>query len=195
MANARLQAELWIGFPAWPDDCNDKELQNSNGVAVCTDFQIGGVFCHHRKFFGLRFAVPKTDPLALLGESYESTNHPGLGNPEICTPLDEVLTLQGRLEGLGLELDAHHYPEFAEAYIPISGGSAWQYVKSKQLMIYKPPSEQHIEATTIPAYVGLGETWEEVGKFIRASWEQCGGYPWFLSGDPWTAVLHYPNSD
>jgi hypothetical protein len=194
MEVAEYEAELWIGLPEWPEDCQYVS-PHPNDPAVCTQFQIGGHFCFQQKFWGLKFHVPRDDPLAILGHSYLESELPGDRHEDYTTPLEEVIRLKNRLEHLGLDLDPVHYLKFAEAYIPINGASAWNYAISRELEIFSAPYARMHEKTRRLDFLGLGPSWTETMEYLKAFWESHGGRDWFLTKEPWTAALHYPNCD
>jgi hypothetical protein len=196
MVEAEYDAELWIGIPELPKDCQGPGFFSKvEDIAVCADFQIGGVFCNHRSFFGLKFDVPKSDPLALLIESYSCTNLPGAGIPHLSTPLDKIVEVRSRLRDINLELDPIHYAHFAEAYIPVAGQSAWEYVIVNDLQIFIAPQHRRFEKTNRLDFVGLSESWDDVVAYLQGTWQQYGGDSWIADGEPWTAAVHCPNSD
>jgi hypothetical protein len=182
--------------PSGPTTCwATSGRTNSEDPVVATDFQVGGHFCHHRLFFGLKFHVPRNDPLAVLAHTYLESDHPGPGNPDYTTPLEEIVLVKERLARLGLELDPIHYAYFSEAYIPVSGRSAWDYAISRELAVFTAPVAHKFETTDRLDFLGLGQSWEEAVEYLKAFWESNGGRTWFLTREPWTAAVHYPNCD
>src|SRR5262245_39016460 len=137
MSEAPDEADLWIGAPAWPRSWQKQSGARGapwEGVAL-EEFQIAGLRCHHQEFFGLRFRVPRRDPLAILVASYLGSHLPGTGNPEDATPLEEVVRVRDRLSEIGLVLDPTYYARFAEAYIPVSAESAWRYAVHRRFSL------------------------------------------------------------
>jgi hypothetical protein len=103
---AHYEAELWIGAPMWPLGV---EAPLPAAGPMCVEFQVAGVFCHHQRFYGLKFVVPNDDRLAVLVDSYLSSNLPGSWTAEYATPLEDLLQLRDRLQALGLALDPVEY--------------------------------------------------------------------------------------
>lgn len=185
---AEFNAELWIGVPEWPRvDVNSVERWRGVGFV---EFQIAGTLCHHQKFMGLGFQVPRTDRLALLAYSYYGSNLPGVGNPDLATPLETVEVLRDRLTELDLVLDPVHYAKFAEAYLPIEAESAWRYAVRRDLPIFSEPVR--LLDTTERELIGLEPDWKDAVEYLAAYWDRIDPSH---APPPWTAVAHYPNSD
>ncbi|MEL7060771.1 MAG: hypothetical protein AAGN46_12165, partial [Acidobacteriota bacterium] len=173
MAEAEFEGELWIGAPAWPAESNVESVGRFDpwkGLAL-SDFQIAGLLCHHQKFYGLKFQVPTSDPLAVLSFSYLGSHLPGVGNPEMATPLEEILELRSRLAEIDLVLDPVHYARFAEAYLPVTAESAWRYAIARRLPIFERPHRRILETTRRLDYLGLDATWEAAAAYLKAYWE------------------------
>jgi hypothetical protein len=166
---------------------------------MCVEFQVAGVFCHHQRFYGLKFVVPNDDRLALLADSYLSSNLPGCWTAEYATPLEDLLQLRDRLQALGLALDPVEYAKFAEAYVPIEGGTAWQYAIDADFAVATQANWKHAETREARWELGLGEEWSGCEEYLAAHWrtleERHNPALPPLRPNRWTAVLHYPNSD
>lgn len=193
---AHYEAELWIGAPMWPLGI-DAPLPAAG--PMCVEFQVAGVFCHHQRFYGLKFVVPNDDRLAVLADSYLASNLPGTWTAEYATPLEDLLQLRDHLQALGLALDPVEYPKFAEAYIPIEGETAWRYAIDADFAVATQADWKHAETREARHEIGLGREWPDCEEYLAADWRALeekyspAHRPW--QPNRWTAVLHYPNSD
>ncbi len=200
--SADFDAELWIGAPSWPSDGEDPTHFATHGWSglAATEFQIAGVFCGQQRFFGLQCFVPKADQLASLGHHYLGSHLPGLSVAGYSTPFNSVLELRDSLSALGLELDPREYARFAEAYLPISAESAWEYAVKQDLRLMLDPQQGTGAGVGTLKEIGLAGNWEDVAAYLTAGWERVerlvrpSGPHWGAPAN-WTAVLSYPNSD
>jgi hypothetical protein len=108
--------------------------------------QTGGMFCQQKPLFGVEFEISADDPLAELGNSYSGSNIAGVcSNEENQTSGEQIEQLCRQLVTIGLQIDQTRSKHFAEAYLPISAFSAWQYALGRNFKLVVPRAKQGTE--------------------------------------------------